>query len=200
MTQLETTQPGGPVEQRGGRGERGQRGERGHRGERGDRGDRGERNESGFDENVVQISRCAKVVKGGRRFSFGALVIVGDRKGKVGVGYAKSPEVPSAVEKAKRGATQAMLPIKLVGGTIPHRVIGRFGASQVVLVPASPGTGVIAGASVRAVLELAGVQNILTKSYGSNSPKNLVRATMAGLRSMMSREEIERLRGVSLAS
>jgi small subunit ribosomal protein S5 len=166
----------------------------------GRRGERSERGEGGVDENVVQISRCAKVVKGGRRFSFGALVIVGDRRGRVGIGYGKSPEVPSAVEKAKRSATQAMLPIKLLGGTIPHRVIGRFGASQVVMVPASPGTGVIAGASVRAVLELAGVQNILTKSYGSNSPKNLVRATMAGLRSLVSKEEIERLRGVSLAS
>lgn len=156
--------------------------------------------QSGLDENVVQISRCAKVVKGGRRFSFGALVVVGDRRGRVGIGYAKSPEVPSAVEKAKRVATQAIVPIKLVGGTIPHRIVGRFGASQIVMVPAGPGTGVIAGTSVRAVLELAGVQNILTKSYGSNSPRNLVRATLDGLRSVVSREEIERLRGVALAS
>lgn len=156
--------------------------------------------QSGIDENVVQINRCAKVVKGGRRFSFGALVVVGDRRGRVGIGYAKSPEVPSAVEKAKRVATQALAPIKLVRGTIPHRVIGRFGASKVVMVPASPGTGVIAGTSVRAVLELAGVHDILTKSYGSNSPRNLVRATLDGLQTLVSREETERLRGVALAS
>ena len=157
------------------------------------------REQHGTDENVVQINRCAKVVKGGRRFSFGALVVVGDRRGRVGVGYAKSPEVPSAVEKAKRVATQAMVPVKLVGGTIPHRVIGRFGASKVVMVPAGPGTGVIAGTSVRAVLELAGVQNILTKSYGSNSPKNLCRAVFEGLRSMLQPSEVEALRGVKLA-
>lgn len=154
--------------------------------------------DQGLGDVVVKISRCATVVKGGRRFSFGALVVVGDRRGQVGVGYGKSVEVPSAVEKGKKIATRNMTPVKLVGGTIPHRVVGRFGASEVVMVPASPGTGVIAGASVRAVLELAGVHDILTKSYGSASPKNLVRATFEGLMSLVSREEVERLRGVSI--
>ncbi|MCH8149388.1 MAG: 30S ribosomal protein S5 [Planctomycetes bacterium] len=152
-----------------------------------------------IDENVVKIYRCATVVRGGRRFSFGTLVVVGDRKGRVGIGYGKAKEVPSSVDKAKKIATRAMKPVKLQGGTIPHRVIGRFGASHVVLVPASPGTGVIAGSSVRAVLELAGVHDVLTKSYGSNSPKNLVRATYNGLMQLISREDVERLRGVKLA-
>ena len=155
--------------------------------------------EAGIDEIVVKISRCATVVKGGRRFSFGALVVVGDRRGKVGIGYGKSAEVPSAVEKGKKIAMRNMVPIRLVSGTISHRVIGRFGASHVVMVPASPGTGVIAGASVRAVLELAGVRDLLTKSYGSNSPKNVVRATLRGLTSLLHRDEVERLRGVKLA-
>ncbi len=159
-----------------------------------------EANESGLDEIVVRISRCATVVKGGRRFSFGALVVVGDRRGQVGIGYGKAKEVPSAVEKAKKIAGRSLVTVKLVAGTLPHRVIGRFGASHVVMLPASPGTGVIAGPSVRAVLELVGVHDVLTKSYGSNSPKNLVRATLSGLTSMVTREDVERLRGVSLAS
>lgn len=175
------------------------------RGPRGDNRRRGPRSpqdqdEKGLGEVVVKIGRCATVVKGGRRFSFGALVVVGDRKGQVGIGYGKSIEVPSAVEKGKKIATNAMVPVKLQGGTIPHRVIGRFGASHVVMVPASPGTGVIAGTSVRAVLELAGVHDILTKSYGSNTPKNLVRATFNGLMQLVSREEVERLRGVTLSA
>jgi len=165
----------------------------------GGRRDRGQEGEGGIEEIVVKIARCATVVKGGRRFSFGALVVVGDRKGNVGVGYGKSAEVPSAVEKGKKIATRSMLPVKILGGTLPHRVIGRFGASHVVMVPASPGTGVIAGASVRAVLELAGVKDVLTKSYGSTSPKNLVRAALHGLTSLVARDEIERLRGVKLA-
>ena len=152
-----------------------------------------------IDENVVKIYRCATVVRGGRRFSFGTLVVVGDRNGRVGIGYGKAKEVPSSVEKGKKIATRAMKPVKLQGGTIPHRIVGRFGASHVVLVPASPGTGVIAGSSVRAVLELAGVRDVLTKSYGSNSPKNLVRATYNGLMQLVSRDEVERLRGVKLA-
>lgn len=159
-----------------------------------------EANESGLDEIVVRISRCATVVKGGRRFSFGALVVVGDRRGQVGIGYGKAKEVPSAVEKAKKIAGRSLVTVKVVAGTLPHRVIGRFGASHVVMLPASPGTGVIAGPSVRAVLELVGVRDVLTKSYGSNSPKNLVRATLSGLTSMVTREDVERLRGVSLAS
>lgn len=159
-----------------------------------------EQEDSPFDENVVRIYRCSTVVKGGRRFSFSALVVMGDRKGQVGVGYGKSVEVPSAVDKGKKLAIRDMKPVKLAGGTIPHRIWGIFGASKVLMVPASPGTGVIAGAGVRAVLELAGVHDVLTKSYGSNSPKNLVRATLMGLRSLMTREDVERLRGVKLAS
>jgi small subunit ribosomal protein S5 len=153
-----------------------------------------------LDEVVVKIYRCACVVKGGRRFSFSALVVVGDRNGSVGIGYGKSREVPSAVNKGRQLATRAMVPIPLVQGTIPHRIIGRFGASKVVMVPASPGTGVIAGASVRSVLELAGITDLLTKSYGSNSPKNLVRATFEGLRQLFSRERVEQLRNVKIAS
>ncbi len=152
-----------------------------------------------IDDVVVKIYRCATVVKGGRRFSFGSLVVVGDRNGQVGVGYGKAKEVPTSVEKAKKIAMQDLKPIKLVGRTLPHRVVGQYGASRVVMVPASPGTGVIAGASVRAVLELAGLHDVLTKSFGSNSPKNMVRATMDGLSQLMTREEVERLRGVKLA-
>ncbi|MBI1827174.1 MAG: 30S ribosomal protein S5 [Planctomycetes bacterium] len=154
--------------------------------------------EGGASEIVVKIGRCATVVKGGRRFSFGALVVMGDRKSSVGMGYGKSGEVPSAVDKAKKFALRRMISVPLVGGTIPHRVIGRYGASRVVMVPASPGTGVIAGASVRAVLELAGIHDVLTKSYGSNTPKNLVRATLEGLGRLVTRDSIERLRGVKL--
>jgi len=152
-----------------------------------------------IDDVVVKIYRCATVVRGGRRFSFGSLVVVGDRNGQVGVGYGKAKEVPSSVEKAKKIAMRNLGPVKLVGGTIPHRVVGLSGASRVVMVPASPGTGVIAGASVRAVLELAGVHDVLTKSFGSSSPKTLVRATMDGLSQLKTREEVERLRGVKLA-
>ncbi len=161
--------------------------------------DRGGDSDSGVDEIVVKISRCATVVKGGRRFSFGALVVVGDRRGNVGVGYGKSAEVPNAVEKGKKIAIRNMVPVKIIGGTLPHHIIGRYGASHVVMLPATPGTGVIAGASVRAVLQLAGVKDVLTKSYGSNSPKNLVRAALHGLTSLVNRDDIERLRGVKLA-
>ena len=153
-----------------------------------------------FEETVVKIYRCATVVKGGRRFSFGALVVVGDRAGQVGVGYGKANEVPQAVEKGIKSARKAVQPVLLAGTTIPHQVVGRFGASRVVMVPASQGTGVIAGSSVRAVLELAGVRDVLTKSFGSTSPKNLVKATLAGLLGLRSADEVERVRGVSLAS
>lgn len=155
--------------------------------------------EQTVDEVVVKISRCATVVKGGRRFSFGALVVVGDRNGNVGIGYGKSTEVPSAVEKGRKNATRDMKPVKLVVGTLPHRIVGRYGASRVVMVPASSGTGVIAGASVRAVLELAGVHDVLTKSFGSNTPRNLIYATFNGLMQLVTREDIEQLRGVKLA-
>ncbi len=155
--------------------------------------------ESGLDENVVRIYRCATVVKGGRRFSFSALMVVGDRKGQVGIGYGKATEVPSAVDKARKIASSKLTRIVLAGSTIPHRVVGSYGASRVVMIPAGPGTGVIAGGSVRAVLELAGVHDVLTKSYGSTSPKNLVRATFEGLVSLFDPKEIESLRGVRLA-
>lgn len=159
-----------------------------------------EQRKSDLEEVVVKIYRCATVVKGGRRFSFAAMVVVGDRKGRVGIGYGKSREVPMAVEKAKSIAARSMKPIKLRGSTIPHRVTGNFGASKVVLIPASPGTGVIAGSSVRPVLELAGVHDVLTKSFGSTSPKNLVRAAFQALNSLLDREKTAALRGVSLAS
>ena len=154
--------------------------------------------EEGLEETVVKVYRCATVVKGGRRFSFGVVVVVGDRNGQVGLGYGKANEVPPAVEKGVKAARRALVRVMLKGSTIPHEVIGRFGASKVALVPAAEGTGVIAGASVRAVLELAGVRDVLTKSQGSNSPKNLVKAALDGLLQLRTIEEIERLRGVQL--
>jgi len=154
--------------------------------------------EKQFDEEVVKVYRCATVVKGGRRFSFAALVVVGDRNGSVGIGYGKANEVPPAVEKAIKIARRAMTRVALKGSTIPHRVIGRYGASSVVLIPASEGTGVIAGASVRPVLELAGVRDVLTKCHGSTSPKNLVKAALNGLLKLRDKDVIEQLRGVTL--
>ena len=154
----------------------------------------------GYDSNVVKVYRCAKVVKGGRRFSFGALVVVGDRNGRVGLGYGKANEVPSAVEKGRKAAVRFMDGVTLSGSSIPHAVMGRFGSSRVKLLPASEGTGVIAGSSVRAVLELAGVKDCLTKVYGSSSPKNLVKATFNALEQLRDRDSIERLRGVSVSS
>jgi small subunit ribosomal protein S5 len=138
------------------------------------------------------------VVKGGRRFSFAALVVVGDRQGHVGVGYGKANEVPPAVEKAVKAARKNLITVPLRGTTIPHRVMGRFGASKVILLPAGEGTGVIASASVRPVLELAGVKDVLTKSFGSTSPKNLVKATFEGLGMLRSAESVQGLRGVSV--
>ncbi len=152
------------------------------------------------EEEVVKVYRCATVVRGGRRFSFAALVVVGDRAGHVGVGYGKANEVPPAVEKGIKNARKAMTEIPLKGRTIPHRVVGRYGASKVVMVPASEGTGVIAGSSVRPVLELAGIHDVLTKSYGSNSPKNLVKATLNGLEQLRKQETVEELRGVKVSS
>lgn len=154
--------------------------------------------EGQLDDQLVKLYRCATVVKGGRRFSFGALVVVGDRNGRVGYGYGKANEVPPAVEKGIKQARRNMFNVPLKGTTIPHRVLGRFGASRIVLIPASQGTGVIAGSAPRAVLELAGVKDVLTKSFGSNSPKNLVKATINGLQRLRSRQEVERLRGVVL--
>ncbi|MFQ6048461.1 MAG: 30S ribosomal protein S5 [Phycisphaerae bacterium] len=156
--------------------------------------------EQPLEEAVVRVYRCATVVRGGRRFSFGALVVVGDRAGQVGIGYGKANEVPPAVEKAIKEARKRLQRIALKGTTIPHPVVGRFGASRVVMLPASEGTGVIAGSSVRPVLELAGVRDVLTKSYGSNGPKNLVKATLDGLLKLRTAEQVRRLRGVPSGS
>jgi len=151
-----------------------------------------------LEDTVVKIFRCAKVVKGGRRFSFAALVVVGDRAGTVGIGYGKANEVPMAVEKGIKDARKSLRKIPLVGRTIPHEIKGRFGATRIILLPASPGTGVIAGSSARAVLELAGVQDVLTKVYGSTSAKNVVKATSNGLLRLRSAEMIEAFRGVKV--
>jgi small subunit ribosomal protein S5 len=156
--------------------------------------------QDGLEERVVKIRRCAAVVKGGRRFSFNALVVVGDRQGRVGWGYGKANEVPPAVEKAVKDAERNMIRVKLKGETIPHRVIGQFGASKVILVPAGPGTGVKAGPGVRDVLVACGIHNILTKVHGSTNPINLVKATIRGLQMLRSKEDVEQLRGVSLAA
>jgi len=163
--------------------------------------ERGEKRQDGLEDRVVKIRRCAAVVKGGRRFSFNALVVVGDSKGRVAVGYGKANEVPPAVEKATKDAQETMKRSKRVsmrGDTIPHRVIGKFGGSRVILVPAGPGTGVKAGPGVRDVLEVCGIHNILTKVHGSSNPINLVKATIAGLLQLRTREEVARLRGVAL--
>lgn len=149
-------------------------------------------------EKVVQIRRCACVVKGGRRFSFAAMVVVGDQNGRVGWGYGKAKEVPLAVEKATKAANRNLVTVPLRDTTIPHHVEGRFGASKVLLMPASPGTGIIAGSTVAAVLESAGIKDILTKSRGSSNPVNLVKATFDGLQQLRTRETIARLRGVEV--
>jgi small subunit ribosomal protein S5 len=150
-------------------------------------------------DKVIKIRRCAAVVKGGRRFSFTALVVVGDTQGRVGWGYGKANEVPPAVEKAVKDGTRNLNTIHMEGTTIPHTVKGHFGAASVVLVPAGPGTGVIAGAAVRAVCEACGLRDILTKSFGSTNPTNLVKATIEALGQLRSQGEVERLRGVSLS-
>jgi small subunit ribosomal protein S5 len=154
--------------------------------------------EQPLEDTVVKVFRCSKVVKGGRRFSFAALVVVGDRAGTVGTGYGKANEVPLAVEKGIKDAKKSLHKIALLGRTIPYQVRGKYGATRIILVPASPGTGVIAGSSARAVLELSGVQDVLTKVYGSTSAKNVVKATLNGLLKLRSKEVIESLRGVEV--
>jgi len=187
---------------RGGRGGGGGHGGRDNRG--GGRGRGGPRrddrggDDSGIESSVIRIYRCAKVVKGGRTFSFAALVVAGDRKGSVGIGYGKANEVPMAVEKATKEARRAMIKVPLLGTTIPHPITGVSGASKVTLVPARPGSGVTAGKSVRGMLELAGVTDILSKAYGSTSPKNLAKATIDALKRLRSAEYVAAARKVTL--
>lgn len=160
------------------------------------RDQRDQKKDSG--EKVVQVRRCSCVVKGGRRFSFTALVVNGDKNGKVGWGYGKAVEVPLAVEKAVKDANKHNIQVPVVGTTIPHRIVGEYRASKVLLMPASPGTGIIAGECVHAVVESVGISDILTKSFGSNNPMNLVKATFDGLAKLRTKEEIEKLRGVAI--
>lgn len=152
--------------------------------------------ESGLIDKVVRINRVAKVVKGGRNFSFSALVVVGDGEGSVGYGLGKATEVPEAIKKGMEKAKRSMVKVSILNGTVPFEVVGKAGAGRVLLKPASPGTGLIAGGGIRAVLEAAGVTDILTKCIGTNNTQNIVRATMAGLQSLCTKEEVAKRRGL----
>ena len=162
------------------------------------RRNRNEEADSEFEEKVIHINRCAKVVKGGRRFSFSAIVVTGDKKGRVGVGLGKANEVPEAIKKAGKKARKNMIPVAMAGDTIPHQILGKYGASQVLMKPAPEGTGVIASSSVRAILEAAGIRNINAKSIRRDNPHNVVRATLDGLKSLRTFESIAKARGKSV--
>jgi small subunit ribosomal protein S5 len=186
--------PGGPPGQGGRGGGRGGRDNRGGGGRGGGRGGR----DSEFQDRVVEIRRVAKVVKGGRRFNFSALVVVGDGKGRVGAGLGKANTVPAAIQKGQDRAKRNMFQVPMRNTTIPHEVIGKFESSDVLLKPASEGTGVIAGGGVRAVLELAGIKDVLTKALGSTTSVNLVQATVEGLQRLRTKADIEQARGVKI--
>ena len=186
-----TGRPGGGSGRFGG-GRGGPGGGRGGRRGRDDGGD------SRYEERVVKINRCSKVIKGGRRFSFSALVVLGDREGSVGIGFGKANEVPPSVEKAMKIARNAFTKVSIHGNTIPHKIVGSYRSSRVVMLPATEGTGIIAGAPVRAVVECAGVKDLLTKVHGSTNPLNVVKATMNGLKQLRTREEVSMLRGVEI--
>jgi len=151
-----------------------------------------------LEETVVRINRCTTVTKGGKSMSFSALVAVGDKKGSVGIGFGKAREVPNAVSKAVKEAKRQLVKIPLIGDTIPHEILGKYKAASILLRPAAPGTGIKAGVSARAVLELVGIKNILTKCFGRRNPLNVAKATLSGLMSLKTREVVERLRGVKL--